>query len=101
MGVPRYLPDLEVVAAADLTDPAAREIAAGEAPFVLRGTVRQEDVPPGFRMPVPIRLTFADRDPILRRIWVDGPEVTVAIPLPAEPEDVEFNWHHGVLAYSP
>ena len=101
VGVPRYLPDLEVVAAADLTDPAAREIAAGEAPFVLRGTVRQEDVPPGFRMPVPIRLTFADRDPILRRIWVDGPEVTVAIPLPAEPEDVEFNWHHGVLAYSP
>ena len=58
-------------------------------------------MPPGFRMPVPIRLTFADRDPILRRIWVDGPEMTVAIPLPAEPEDVEFNWHHGVLAYSP
>ena len=100
--VPRYLPDLEVVPAADLADgPAAREIAAGEAPFVLTGTVRQEDAPPGFRMPVPVRMTFADRDPILRRIWVDGPEVTVEIPLPAEPEDVEFNWHHGVLAYSP
>ena len=111
--VPEYHPDLDVVdarrAAAEAAraggatrgDPAASELrdaALRDAPFVLRGTVRQEEVPAGFRMPVPIRVTFEDRPPLLRRIWIDQPEVTVEIPLPAEPDDVEFNWHHGVLA---
>ena len=116
--VPEYRPDLDVVdarrAAADAAragsaarrgaargDPAARELrdaALRDAPFVLRGTVRQEDVPAGFRMPVPIRVTFEDRPPLVRRIWIDQPEVTVEIPLPAEPDEVEFNWLHGVLA---
>ena len=44
-------------------------------------------------------MTFADRPPMLRRIWIDQPEVTVEIPLPAEPDRVEFNWRHGVLAH--
>ena len=101
--VPVYRPDLDVVdarptgaagAARELQDAALRE-----APFVLRGTIRQDEVPAGFRMPVPIRVTFDDRPPMLRRIWIDQPEVTVEIPLPAEPDRVEFNWRHGVLAH--
>ncbi len=105
--VPDYRPDLDVVEARDLAaaggrgDAAARELldaALRDAPFVLRGTVRQEEVPAGFRMPVPIRVTFEDRPPLVRRIWIDQPEVEVEIPLPAEPDDIEFNWHHGVLA---
>ena len=85
--VPTYRPDLDVSPLRD-----ARE------PFVLHGRVRQEDVPPGFRMAVPIRLEFRDREPIIRRIWIDRPEVEVEIPIPAEPTRIEFNHLHGVLA---
>ena len=85
--VPTYRPDLDV---------SPRRDAA--MPFVVHGTVRQEDVPPGFRMAAPIRLEFRDHDPILRRIWVDREEVAVEIPVPAEPERIEFNYRHGVLA---
>ena len=117
VNVPVYRPDLDVVdarriaaagaagsAGADRAgrDSAAREqqdAALREAPFILRGTIRQNEVPAGFRMPVPIRVTFDDRPPMLQRIWVDQPEVTVEIPLPAEPDRIEFNWHHGVLAH--
>ena len=85
--VPTYRPDLDVSPLRD-----ARE------PFVLHGTVRQEDVPPDFRMAVPIRLEFRDHEPILRRIRIDRPEVAVEIPIPAEPTRIEFNHLHGVLA---
>ncbi len=68
------------------------------APFVLHGRIRQEDVPEGFRMPVPIRLTFDDRPPIVRHVLVDAPEVSVELPLPAHPDDIEFNAGHAVLA---
>ena len=85
--VPTYRPDLDV---SPLRDAAM--------PFVVHGTVRQEDVPPGFRMAVPIRLEFRDHAPILRRIRVDREEVAVEIPVPAEPERIEFNYQHGVLA---
>ena len=68
------------------------------APFVLHGRIRQEDVPDGFRMPVPIRLTFDDRPPIVRHVLVDAPEVSVELPLPARPADIEFNAGHAVLA---
>ena len=85
--VPTYRPDLDVSPLVD-----ARE------PFVLHGRVRQEDVPPGFRAEVPIRLEFRGHEPIVRRIRVDRPEVDVAIPIPAEPTRIEFNYLHGVLA---
>ena len=85
--VPTFRPDLDVSPLRD-----ARE------PFVLHGRVRQEDVPPGFRSSVPIRLEFRDRDPIVRRILIDRPEVDVEIPIPAEPTRIEFNYLHGVLA---
>jgi aminopeptidase N len=66
--------------------------------YVLEGTVRQRDVSAGFRMPVPIHLTFENRPPMLRRIWVDEEEVRVSLPLPARPRRVDFNYHHAVLA---
>ena len=86
--VPTYRPDLKVTRLNDSANP-----------FVLSGRIRQEDVPDGFRMPVPIVVRFDDRPPIAHRIWVDGESVDVEIPLPAEPSDVEFNYHHGVLAH--
>ena len=86
--VPTYRPDLDV---SPLRDAAM--------PFVVHGTVRQEDVPPGFRMAVPIRLEFRDHEPILQRIWIDQDEVAVEIPVPAEPERIDFNYHHAVLAH--
>ena len=88
VNVPTYRPDLQVVRATDAADP-----------FVLRGRIQQEDVPDGFRMPVPIVVRFDDRPPVAHRIWVDAETVDVEIPLPAEPSDIEFNYHHGVLAH--
>lgn len=86
--IPTYRPDLEVARLIDSSDP-----------FVLHGRIEQEDVPDGFRMPVPIIVRFADRPPTAHRIWVDAETVDVEIPLPAEPTAVEFNYHHGVLAH--
>ena len=86
--VPTYRPDLEVSRVADQ-----------QPPWLLHGTVRQEDVPGTFRMPVPVLLRFADRPPQVHRILVDAPSVDVAIPLPAEPTDIEFNYRHAVLAH--
>lgn len=85
--VPTYRPDLEVTRLIDSADP-----------FVLHGRIEQEDVPRGFRMPVPIVVRFDNRPPTAHRIWVDAETVNVEIPLPAEPTAVEFNYHHGVLA---
>ena len=85
--VPTYRPDLTVSQLIDQDDP-----------FVLHGTIRQEDVPDGFRMPVPIRIRFDDRPPIVRRVWVDADTVEIEIRLPAEPSEIDFNYHHGVLA---
>ena len=86
--VPTYRPDLKVTRLIDSADP-----------YILRGRIEQEDVPEGFRMPVPIIVRFDDRPPISRRIWVDAEAVDVEIPLPAEPASIEFNYHHGVLAH--
>jgi hypothetical protein len=85
--VPTYRPDLTVSPLIDQDNP-----------FVLHGTIRQEDVPDGFRMPVPIRILFDDRPSITHRVWVDADTVDVEIRLPAEPSEIEFNYHHGVLA---
>ena len=86
--VPTYRSNLDVSALRDSDDP-----------FILYGTIKQENIPNGFKMAVPIQLEFQDRDPMLIRIWVDQPEVSVEIPLPAVPTKVEFNYHHGVLAH--
>ena len=85
--VPTYRPDLDVSPVVD-----------SPSPFVLHGRIRQEDVSDGFKMPVPIRLTFDDYPPITHRIWVDADEVMVELPLPARPTRVDFNYQHAVLA---
>ena len=85
--VPTYRADLRVSPLVD-----------GPAPFALHGRIRQEDVPDGFRMPVPVRLTFDDRPPIVRHVLVDAPEVAVELPIPARPDGIEFNAGHAVLA---
>jgi len=85
--VPTYRPELDVTAIAD-----------SPSPFVLHGRIRQDDVSDGFKMPVPIRVTFADHPPMTQQIWVDAEEVVVELPLPARPARVEFNYQHAVLA---
>ena len=85
--VPTYRADLDVSPVVD-----------SPSPFVLRGRIRQDDVSDGFRMPVPIRLTFDDHPPMTHRIWVDADEVLVELALPARPTRVEFNYEHAVLA---
>ena len=85
--VPTYRVDLDVSPVVDQP-----------APFVLHGRIRQEGVPDGFRMPVPVRLTFDDRPPLVRHILVDAPEVSVELPLPARPDRIDFNAGHAVLA---
>ncbi len=85
--VPRYRPDLEVVATPD-----------GEAPFALRGTIVQEDVSDGFRMPLPIRFEYEDGEHIVRRVWIEGDVTSVDIPLPGRPREFVLNHRFGVLA---
>jgi hypothetical protein len=85
--VPTYRVDLEVSPLVD-----------GRSAFALHGRIRQEEVAEGFRMPVPIRLTFDDRPPIVHRVWVDAEEVEVELGLPARPTGIEFNHQHAVLA---
>ena len=85
--VPTYRPDLDVSPVVD-----------SPVPFILHGRIRQEEVSEGFKMPVPIRLTFDDHPPMTHRIWVDADEVLVEVGLPARPTNIEFNHHHAVLA---
>ena len=85
--VPTYRPDLEVSPVVD-----------GLSPFVLHGRIRQDDVSDGFKMPVPVRLTFDDYPSMTHRVWIDAAEVMVELPLPARPTRVEFNYQHAVLA---
>ena len=85
--VPTYRVDLDVSPVID-----------NASPFILHGRIRQEDVPNGFKMPVPIRLTFDNLPPVIHRIWIDKDEVLVELPLPARPTNIEFNTQHAVLA---
>ena len=86
--IPTYRFDLEVSRGGDQPFP-----------FLLHGTVRQEDVASTFRMPVPIVIRFADYPTITHRVWVDTVSVELDIPLPAEPTEIEFNYQHAVLAH--
>ncbi len=63
----------------------------------LRGRIRQRKVADDFRMPVPIRIQFKDRDPIVLRVMVDSPEVAVDLPLDGMPYRLQFNPLHSVL----
>jgi aminopeptidase N len=85
--VPTYRPDLK-------TSPVRDSVM----PFVLHGSIRQENVPSEFKMAVPIRVEFEHHEPLLQRVWIDQPEISVEIPLPAEPTKILFNYQFGVLA---
>ena len=85
--VPTYRPDLTTSPLRD-----------SDMPFVLHGSVRQENVPPSFKMAVPIRVEFEHHEPLVQRVWIDQPEISVEIPLPAKPTKILFNYQHGVLA---
>jgi len=85
--VPTYRAELDVSPVVD-----------SPSPFMLHGTVTQEEVSDGFKMPVPLRFTFDKHPPVTHRIWIDKSEVTVKLPLPAKPTDIEFNTQHAVLA---
>ena len=85
--VPTYRPNFETSA-----------VVNAPSPFLLHGTVRQENVSDGFRMPVPVRVTFDDGSAVTHQVWIDAEEVTVEIPLPAQPTRVEFNHGRAVLA---
>ena len=85
--VPTYRPNLQVSRVLDQPSP-----------YLLHGTIQQEDVGETFRMPVPIMVTFAEHESRLYRIWVDAGTVSVEVPLPAEPTAIEFNYQHAVLA---
>lgn len=66
--------------------------------FELRLQVRQEDVPPGFRMAVPVRVEFGKDKVGTVLAFVDKPESEFVFPLPEKPRKVEFNPDHAVLA---
>jgi aminopeptidase N len=65
---------------------------------VLALTVRQENVPDGFRMPVPVKIDFCGDQEGQAVVLVDEREETFRLPLPARPRNVELNPDRAVLA---
>ncbi|MEO1084666.1 MAG: M1 family aminopeptidase [Acidobacteriota bacterium] len=74
------------------------EVAQADGQTVLELTVRQEDVPEGFMMSVPVRLELAGGQSGTVRVTVQQPEETFRLPVPAAPKKVIFNPDHAVLA---
>lgn len=65
---------------------------------VIKVTVEQSGVRPGFRMPVPVAITFG-KDKVGQVIVpVDQSSETFTIPVPAKPKRVEFNPDNAVVA---
>jgi aminopeptidase N len=61
--------------------------------------VRQENVPEGFRMYVPVTLDLGKKQLARFRVKVEGPVTELELPaVPAEPKKVRFNDLEGVLA---
>jgi len=60
--------------------------------------VEQSDVPPGFRMAVPVRFSFSGDRVGMALAFVDRPSKTFTFPLPERPKKVEFNPDYAVLA---
>jgi hypothetical protein len=67
--------------------------------YTLRLRVRQQDVPDGFTMPVPLKIVFTDTSMhALVRLGVTGPLTETTLDLPAEPKRLELNPFESVLA---
>lgn len=61
--------------------------------------VRQEGVPEGFRMYVPVTLDLGKKQVARFRVKVEGPVTELELPpVPAEPKKVTFNDLEGILA---
>jgi aminopeptidase N len=73
------------------------ELPTGEVKMTVR--VRQEDVPEGFTMPVPVQLVFEGEGTAVVFVRVEGEEVVTELPLlPRVPDAVTFNFMDAVLA---
>jgi len=66
--------------------------------YALHLRIRQEDVPDGFLMPVPVRVELAGGGRAMVRMTVRGTRTEVELHLPAQPPEVEFNPLQSVLA---
>jgi aminopeptidase N len=60
--------------------------------------VRQSDVPPGFRMPVPVRVELADGSSVERIVTVDEAEESFDLAFDRKPKALVFNPGYAVLA---
>lgn len=60
--------------------------------------VRQGDVYPGFRMPVPVRVELADGTSVTRTVIVDEPEESFELSFDQRPKSLVFNPDYAVLA---
>jgi aminopeptidase N len=69
-----------------------------ESRYLLRLRIRQEDVPEGFGMLVPLLIEFADGGQALVRVTVRGPLTETQVRLPGEPKRVQLNPLESVLA---
>ncbi|HYX25461.1 MAG TPA: M1 family aminopeptidase [Thermoanaerobaculia bacterium] len=85
--IPTYRWSYQVGAAPD---------AGGQWPVVLK--VRQSDVPPGFKMSVPIAVDFGGGRTGRLRVMVDQPEKTFPLAFPEKPKSLTFNPDSEVLA---
>ena len=75
------------------------EIARGsQQPFELRLHVEQKDVPPGFKMAVPVEITFSKDRVGTALAFVNAPSKDFVFPLPERPKDVVFNPDNAVIA---
>jgi hypothetical protein len=66
--------------------------------YLLRLRVRQEDVPPDFVMPVPLRVVFGDSSEVIVRVNVRGQATEGTVRVWAEPKRLELNPFESVLA---
>lgn len=68
--------------------------------YRVRLRVRQEDVPPGFLMYVPVTVETSDKQFARARVKVTGAtsDITLPLLLASEPKSLEFNDLDGVLA---
>ncbi|HEX4498539.1 MAG TPA: M1 family aminopeptidase [Thermoanaerobaculia bacterium] len=86
MGIPAYRWSYDVAAAPT------------GGPYVATLKVRESDVPPGFRMSVPVAVEYADGRTERRRVMVDGPEKSFPLTFSERPKSLTFNAGSEVLS---
>jgi hypothetical protein len=66
--------------------------------FLLSGTVKQDDVPEDWFMPLPILISFGGKQQAATTVHALGPSANFQIKLPARPTKVELDPDHWVLS---